>query len=381
MGTQEFSDQFDVLYNNITSNQAPGLNEYEKSVFLTKAQEEIVKNYFSPKANPKGDGFDDSPKRQADFSTLIRVGTMQPTTSIQFDRRTTTKVFNYPNADIFLVLNEQVRDSVYDYVVRPISYEEYDRLMSKPYKYPPKYQAWRLITEVTTNTGSNTVITPDTKRLLLERPEDPTTEDPGGVANYILSFTTVYNSTNSTTITLDYDDSRSTKYTSSVTGSDNKTITLTLGNAITFGELKNNLRNDVSISGLVSVEGDGSDSELDFTSFCGEDYGESITLTPTSEVVTVTRGTPTVELIGRFYSGLTYTVRYVKKPYPIVLADFTNTGVSIDGVRTPRIPVCELPEQLHEEILQRAVELAKVAWTNNGQDNVALAIEAGKSSE
>ena len=37
MKSEEFNNQFDVLYNNITSNQAPGLNEYEKSVFLTKA--------------------------------------------------------------------------------------------------------------------------------------------------------------------------------------------------------------------------------------------------------------------------------------------------------------------------------------------------------
>ena len=37
MTTQEFSLEFDILYNNITSNQAPGLTEYEKSVFLTKA--------------------------------------------------------------------------------------------------------------------------------------------------------------------------------------------------------------------------------------------------------------------------------------------------------------------------------------------------------
>ena len=33
----EFSTEFDVLYNNITSNQAPGLNEYEKSIFLLHA--------------------------------------------------------------------------------------------------------------------------------------------------------------------------------------------------------------------------------------------------------------------------------------------------------------------------------------------------------
>ena len=73
MSIREFSDQFDVLYNNITSNQAPGLTEYEKSVFLTKAQDEIIKNYFT--ANSKGNniqqGFDDSAKRQADFSALM----------------------------------------------------------------------------------------------------------------------------------------------------------------------------------------------------------------------------------------------------------------------------------------------------------------------
>lgn len=46
MTTQEFSNEFDVLYNNIMSNQAPGLDEYEKSIFLTKAQEELVRDYL-----------------------------------------------------------------------------------------------------------------------------------------------------------------------------------------------------------------------------------------------------------------------------------------------------------------------------------------------
>lgn len=51
MTVEEFSDQFDILYNNITSNQAPGLDEYEKSIFLTRAQEDIVKGYFDPLLN------------------------------------------------------------------------------------------------------------------------------------------------------------------------------------------------------------------------------------------------------------------------------------------------------------------------------------------
>ena len=37
MTTQEFSNEMDIQYNNVMSNAAPGLDEYEKSVFLTKA--------------------------------------------------------------------------------------------------------------------------------------------------------------------------------------------------------------------------------------------------------------------------------------------------------------------------------------------------------
>ena len=49
MTCEEFSREFDILYNNITSNQAPGLNEYEKSVFLTQAQESIILEMYSEK--------------------------------------------------------------------------------------------------------------------------------------------------------------------------------------------------------------------------------------------------------------------------------------------------------------------------------------------
>ena len=73
MTTQEFTDQFDILYNNITSNQAPGLDEYEKSVFLTIAQDDIVKGYYNLKGNKFAEGYGDNPKRDIDFSMLIKV--------------------------------------------------------------------------------------------------------------------------------------------------------------------------------------------------------------------------------------------------------------------------------------------------------------------
>lgn len=72
MTTSEFSNEFDVLYNSITSNQAPGLDEYEKSVFLTKAQDDIIKSYFNPKSNKSQEGFDGNEKRQIDFSMIMK---------------------------------------------------------------------------------------------------------------------------------------------------------------------------------------------------------------------------------------------------------------------------------------------------------------------
>ena len=77
MTNTEFSNEFDVLYNSITSNQAPGLDEYEKSVFLTKAQSEILREYFNPRVDGANGGFDGSQKRQYDFSSLIKISALQ----------------------------------------------------------------------------------------------------------------------------------------------------------------------------------------------------------------------------------------------------------------------------------------------------------------
>lgn len=140
MTTTEFSNEFDILYNNITSNQAPGLDEYEKSVFLTRAQEDILKGYFNPKTNKIQEGFDSSEQRQINFANLIK-----------FDSSVTVNAQNEASIseEIFAILNEKLivtrRDNPVELVVRPLTYTEYDRLLSKPYKRPPKYHAWRII--------------------------------------------------------------------------------------------------------------------------------------------------------------------------------------------------------------------------------------------
>lgn len=247
MTITEFSDQFDVLYNNITSNQAPGLNEYEKSLFLTKAEKEIVKNYFTAnsKGNNIGQGFDDSAKRQADFSVLMKTDTCTAvaaeSTPTKIDDR--SSVYTYPT-DVFIVINETVKVGTNYKQVIPLKYDEYTRLMSKPFKRPLKNQVWRLINS---GTVSGTVAT--------------------------------------------------------------KTVEIIAG------------------------------------------PGESIT---------------------------SYSVRYVRVPKPIIVADLD--GLTIDGQSTASSQ-CEIDPILHEDILQRAVELAKIAWTATGQDNVQLEMTAGQRSE
>lgn len=239
MTTQEFSNEFDVLYNNIMSNQAPGLDEYEKSVFLTKAQLEILKNYFNPKGNKYGQGFDENAKRQIDFSTLITVAKPSQYTPdgsyVKFDDR--SQLYKMPQ-DILLMLNETGINTV-DGVKRlisiiPMNYEEYARLMSKPWKQPLKNQGWRLFQ---------------------------------------------------------------------------------------------------------------STSGVDFIS----------------------------EVVIKYNSSLTdYKIRYVKRPKPIILANLADeySNVSIEGINT--ITECELDPILHPEILQRAVELAKSAYTGDLKSSVEL---------
>ena len=233
MNVNEFSNEFDVLYNNIMSNAAPGLNEYEKSVFLTKAQEEIVKNYFNPKGNKYQEGFDGSAKRQIDFSGLISVADATTTTlSPTFDVR--AKVYKLPE-DLFLIINESLTTDTGIKQVIAIRYDEYTRIMSKPYKEPLKFQAWRLVTK-----GEGSSI----------------------VQSEVISHS-----------------------------------------------------------------------------------GETITK---------------------------YTIRYVRRPKPIILCGLNSDygDVSINGMST--VSECELNPLIHEEILQRAVELAKAAYTGDLKSSVEL---------
>lgn len=150
MTCQEFNEQFDVLYNNIMSDQAPGLDEYEKGVFLTKAQEELIRAYFAPQGNKYAEGFDSSGKRQIDFSPLLKTEEINLTAGGRFYRASGVKTINLPE-DLLIPINEAVdvmrKNVTVTLNVIPLSFAEYSLKMSQPFKRPLKNQAWRIITQ------------------------------------------------------------------------------------------------------------------------------------------------------------------------------------------------------------------------------------------
>lgn len=369
MTTQEFSNEFDVLYNNIMSNQAPGLDEYEKSVFLTKAQEELVRDYFNSRNVKNAQGFDGNQKRQYDFSTLLSSITLPDfidtyralsvigpvTYNTIFDSR--AKIYIAPS-DLFLVINESIEDSAKRrYSVLPISYDEYNRLMLKPYGFPLKRQAWRIISDRTSSLvgwGGKQV---DSATFL---------------------FKSKYFKTINITINITKDNDHLTKPI--VTEDD------TIVGIYMFIPINNLVKYWSSyLVDNVSLKRAGLDKYIYPLSSETGNFPSSGLTEPTLFTISIAPAimesgavvsAPIFEIIGRFTGDIEYKMRYIKTPKPIILANLSDIqeGLSINGYNT--VTECELPLNTHQEILQRAVELAKASY----QGDLSSVIQTGNAS-
>ena len=311
MTNEEFSNQLDTLLNSYNaqagfgegSNKQGGitLDEYEKSVLLTQAQDIIVKSYFDKTLNQQGQGFDDSPRRQVDFSSLIKVHHYTRDTdkgvlvhddnSCYDDRGLKVKLVLDDNssAKILFILNERlevVTDSGKKiYVVIPINYREYDREMSKAYAQPLKKQAWRLFSNAATGYDIQSEIIPIYGSLQAGEP-------------YYMQYREIPNSTVPGTAQL----------------------------VKQWIELPN-IPDNYNYKGEVETEAD-----LPSTPSVGDIYK-----------------------IDNISSNIKYTIRYVQRPAPIVLRTLPD-GLSIDSVSEET--ECSLNPILHMDILNKAFELA-----------------------
>lgn len=379
MTLEEFSTEFDVLYNSITSNAAPGFNDYEKSVLLTLAQEELIKSYFVANNNTTGVGLDGSQKRHYDFSTLIKIKSLKNIScdiitagdkvNIPFINNNTNAVFLIPN-DVFLILNEHLIAKDNNYIVFPISYDTYNLLMSKPFPYPNKRQAWRLDSSIDGEVAALKVIH---------------VSDDKDISSKNITFESIYHKPLNIEINIKNGD-----YLSDfVVVSESKeavNITLNLSNTA-----NNNIvdirRYMFELMDAKTLKTRGLDKYI-------KPLNQDYSITSVGKIGTYKAEIPAVtDLQGNYKNfgifniiyypkeipsfDISYTIRYVKVPRPIILSDLTDLELSIRDRREQS--TCELPDEMHPEILKRAVELAKAYYIGDLQ--AQLAISKNSSTE
>lgn len=161
MTTEEFSDAFDTLVNSAANVDNFGsidstlkFDEYEKSYFLTKAQEEVVRELYTGK-NRFGESFEKTEELRRLLNNLV-VTHKQPLSKENYnDLALTDKSYLVPIInDIMYIIYEAVRlkdDSLGCYSgtvvnVQPITHDEYNKIKDNPFRGPTRYKALRLDT-------------------------------------------------------------------------------------------------------------------------------------------------------------------------------------------------------------------------------------------
>ena len=157
MTTEEFSNEFDTLLNSYSTTEVFGntpstieLDEYEKSVFLTKAQEEIVIGTYNGK-NQFGDSFESTEEIRRYLSSLIKTYTTTDKKAGYTGLSKSSIFFELPN-DLWFITYEAVnlKDDELGCIsgenvsVIPITQDEYHRIKKNPFRGTNERRALRL---------------------------------------------------------------------------------------------------------------------------------------------------------------------------------------------------------------------------------------------
>lgn len=160
MTTLEFSNEFDVLINAFGENNLAfgdsydknnlAFDEYEKSIFLTKAQEEIIIDLYNGK-NPFGDSFEKTEEIRRYLNDLIKTYTTTDK-KVGYTGLSKSSVFFELPDDLWFITYESVnlKDdrlgcmSGEDISVIPITQDEYHRIGKNPFRGANERKALRL---------------------------------------------------------------------------------------------------------------------------------------------------------------------------------------------------------------------------------------------
>ena len=151
MTCEEFSLEFDLLYNNIMSNKAPGLSGYEKSLFLTQAQESIVLDIYSGKY---GDSFERTEETTSYLNQLLKQRTYNNGEFTEGNKLDTRSVFVTLPEDLWFKTGETATimddsykcqvDGLREVMVFPVTQDTLVRTKRSPFRGPNERRILRL---------------------------------------------------------------------------------------------------------------------------------------------------------------------------------------------------------------------------------------------
>lgn len=160
MTTQEFSDTFDTLLNSYGTQPQFGnassaynivLDEYEKSLFLSQAQEELVLSLYTGR-NVSGKSFEGTEEERRNLSNIVKEAKLYPITTTNgspLGMGSKSKFFTLPE-DLWFITYESVtlskgkcsENAVMQ--VYPVKQDEYQVIKNNPFRGANDRRALRL---------------------------------------------------------------------------------------------------------------------------------------------------------------------------------------------------------------------------------------------
>lgn len=150
MTIEEFSNEFDLLYNNIMSNNAPGLSEYEKSVFLTQAQESLILEIYNGN-NISRNSFESTELITNSLNSLVKQVRLHD--KLRKDGISKNSVFFSLPEDLWIITYESASikvtssggEEIRDVIVKPITQDVYYSTSENPFRKDNGRRVLRLL--------------------------------------------------------------------------------------------------------------------------------------------------------------------------------------------------------------------------------------------
>lgn len=141
MTASEFKEEFNLRYNNSLGN-APGLDTYEISTYLTIAQEQLVKRSYDADKDPTA-SFELKEKSRRILNELVKDKKITSQVSSTRGLVDESKFFEISNDLMYIVLETA---TIMGRVVKviPVTHDEFMISYNNPFRKPNKRKAWRV---------------------------------------------------------------------------------------------------------------------------------------------------------------------------------------------------------------------------------------------